>query len=185
MTIICIFFRSFSRNINTIDPEWRFIECDGLSTSHRLWLISYVWNSAWIRENKIFPAWFREMINFQPKFCNIVWKPKFSSHFVNEWKRKKSAWLGTPLVGPHVGMGASPGQFLRKIADSRANELTNIGLPMYRWIQKSESNILLYFLPQVPLGNFHLFFIIPRCLKFSKRGQNAEEPSCMGRLAAS
>ena len=59
-------------------------------------------NSAWIRENLIFPAWFRETINFQPKFCDIAWKHKFSSHCVNAWKRKKIcdiAWLGTPWWG--------------------------------------------------------------------------------------
>ena len=38
--------------------------------------------SAWIRENQIFPAWFCEMTHFQPKFCNIAWKPKFSSHLI-------------------------------------------------------------------------------------------------------
>ena len=49
--------------------------------------------SAWICENYIFPVWFREMTNFhfQRKFCDIAWKPKFSSECVNAWKQNKKS----------------------------------------------------------------------------------------------
>ena len=63
--------------------------------------------SAWIRENWIFPVWFREIIHIQSNFCDIEWNFLFSSQCVIAWKRIKYAWLRDWLLSlraPYKGL---------------------------------------------------------------------------------